>query len=192
MSKEQGSGNDGKAGTGGNNGGGGNAGGNAGGGGATVVATLTNALRFERDKNQVLLNEVVALEDELVNRQMADFATVISDATRDFWREQLLSNREAALAALGELAQIKDEGGRLKDEGDGGGGGRNGRPLHNRQTVRPAMRRGFVGEGAPAEPGADSLAVKIRNRAHELSKIERIPFSAAFRRAEKEISGGKS
>ena len=165
-------------------------GGGDGGAGEQDLATLTNALRFEREKNQVLLGEVVALEDELVNRQMADYASVISESTRDFWREQLLSNREAALAALGELAQVKDEAGRLKDEG--GGGGRNGRPLHNRETVRPTLRRGFAGEGGTAEPEADSTAVRIRNRAHELSKLERIPFSTAFRRAERELGGEKS
>ncbi len=179
MSKEQTGGNDSKS-TGGGAGGGG-------GGGQTVVATLTNALRFEREKNQVLLGEVVALEDELVNRQMADFESVISDATRDFWREQLLSNREAALGALGELAKAVGSGPSAVGSGESTGR----RPLHNRESVRPAMRRGFAGEGAPAEPGADSVAVRIRNRAHELAKVERIPFSAAFRRAEKEVGGGE-
>ena len=36
---------------------------------------------------------------------------------------------------------------------------------------------------------AEGKAVKIRNRAHELCKTEGIPFSTAFRRAEKEICG---
>ncbi len=158
-------------------------GGGNGGGAEQDLATLTNALRFEREKNQVLLGEVVALEDDLVNRQLADYAAIISESTREFWREQLLSNREAALGALAELAKLKD---------DGDGGGRNGRPLHNRETVRPLQRRGFAGEGGTAEPESDSTAVRIRNRAHELSKLERIPFSTAFRRAEKEIVGEKS
>ena len=35
----------------------------------------------------------------------------------------------------------------------------------------------------------DDRAAKIRNRAHEISKAERVPFSAAFRRAEKELGG---
>ncbi len=41
--------------------------------------------------------------------------------------------------------------------------------------------------GGKAE--GDNTAVKIRNRAHELCKAERIPFSTAFRRPEKEIVG---
>jgi len=53
--------------------------------------------------------EVVALEDELVNRQLGDFAGVISEHTKDFWREQLLSNREGAV--LGATHRPQVEGG---------------------------------------------------------------------------------
>ena len=137
---------------------------------------LANALRFEREKNKILLDEVIALEDALVNRQMEEFDAVISDDTREFWREQLLSNREKAETALRELAQAKSA--------DGGDGSRR-RPLHNRQTARP-VRPGEREVGGAAE----GKAVKIRNRAHELSKAEGIPFSTAFRRAEKEICQG--
>jgi len=133
--------------------------------------SLANALRFEKAKNQVLLDEVITLEDALVNRQMTEFNAVISDDTREFWREQLLSNREKAETALRELAQAKtpDDGNRR-------------RPLHNRQTARPVPPGEHDSGGAAA-----GKAVKIRNRAHELSKTEGIPFSTAFRRAEKEI-----
>ena len=137
---------------------------------------LANALRFEREKNKVLLDEVISLEDALVNRQMEEFDAVISDDTREFWREQLLSNREKAETALKELAQAKSA--------DGGDGSRQ-RPLHNRQTARP-VRPGDREAGGAAE----GKAVKIRNRAHELSKTEGIPFSTAFRRAEKEVCQG--
>ncbi len=63
--------------------------------GGSDAGALANSLRFEQEKNEVLLAEVVALEDELVNRQLGDFVEVISDRTKDFWREQLLSNRSA-------------------------------------------------------------------------------------------------
>lgn len=46
-------------------------------GGGEDVAALANSLRLEREKNEVLLAEVVALEDELVNRQLGDFAVVM-------------------------------------------------------------------------------------------------------------------
>ena len=168
---------------------------------------LVNSLRFEREKNRVLLEEVVALEDEMVNRLLADFEGVISDDTRAFWQEQLLTNRDGASVALRELAALKTEVGDRKAEGGeqrteaGGPGSRNPatgearpRPLHNRSLSRPAPRAGFVGEAAashagPAPSGAESLAVKIRNRAHALCETERIPFSVAFRRAEREVGG---
>jgi len=137
---------------------------------------LANALRFEQEKNKILLDEVIALEDALVNRQMAEFDAVISDDTREFWREQLLANREQAETALRELAQAKVSG---REDG-----GRR-RPLHNRHTARP-VRPGDREAGGAAE----GKAVKIRNRAHELCKAEGIPFSAAFRRAEKEVCDG--
>ena len=140
----------------------------------TEVDRLKNSLRFEQEKNRILLEEVVGLEDALVNRQMAEFDAVISDETRDFWREQLLANREKAESALRELAQAK--------AGDGDGSRR--RPLHNRATARPVRPGDRETDGA-----ADGKAVKIRNRAHELRKTEGIPFSTAFRRAEKEICG---
>jgi len=137
---------------------------------------LANALRFEQEKNKVLLDEVISLEDALVNRQMEEFDAVISDDTREFWREQLLSNREKAETALRELAQAKSV--------DAGDGSRR-RPLHNRQTARPARPGDREAGGA-----AEGKAVKIRNRAHELCKTEGIPFSTAFRRAEKESCQG--
>ena len=142
---------------------------------------LANALKFERAKNKVLLDEVIALEDEIVNRSMEDFDAVVSDETREFWREQLLSNRTAATAALNELARAKGSA------GDGGSGAQR-RPLHNRAIARPAgWNPGREVAPRPAPGDGDDRAAKIRNRAHEISKNERVPFSAAFRRAEKEL-----
>ncbi len=154
-------------------------------GGADLDA-LMNSLRLEREKNEVLLAEVVALEDELVNRQLGDFAGVISEQSKDFWREQLLSNRESAVTALEELREAKAAVAALGAKGDGASGRR---PLHNRETARPVSRGGAMGQEAAKGADADSVAVRIRNRAQELSKSERIPFSTAFQRAEKEICG---
>ncbi|MCC5850081.1 MAG: hypothetical protein JJU29_18500 [Verrucomicrobia bacterium] len=148
--------------------------------------TLLNALRLEREKNEVLLSEVVALEDELVNRQLGDFAGVISEQSKDFWREQLLSNRDSAVTALEELREAKAAvaAAGAKEIGTSGR-----RPLHNRETARPVSRGGVMGQESGSVADADSVAVRIRNRAQELSKVERIPFSTAFQRAEKEICG---
>ena len=143
-------------------------------------------MRFEKAKNDVLLGEVIALEDEVVNRAMADFDAIVSDETREFWRGQLLTNREMATAALTELARAK--------QGLAGDGASTRRPLHNRSLVRPmaptAVGGGGAGGGvAAAASEADDRAARIRNRAHEISRAERVPFSAAFSRAERELSG---
>lgn len=147
----------------------------------TDTSRLANALRFERAKNKVLLDEVIALEDEMVNRCMTDFEAVVSDETREFWREQMLTNREAATTALGELARAK--------QATPAAAGVARRPLHNRALARPVVP-GVASGGTAAPAGgseADERAAKIRNRAQEISRAERVPFSAAFRRAEKEL-----
>lgn len=142
---------------------------------------LANALQFERAKNQVLLNEVVALEDEVVNRHLTEFESVVSEGTREFWRTQLLENREAATKALQEMATRAKPG-----ESGQAAGGEGKRPLHNRAVARPAVR---TASGEPVQDGKEGVAAKIRNRAQEIARTERVAFSVAFRRAEGEIAG---
>jgi len=149
------------------------------------VGRLANALRFEKAKNEVLLGEVVSLEDEVVNRSMAEFDAVVSDETREYWRGQLLTNRDMATKVLTELVLAKQVV----------GGDSTRRPLHNRSLSRPVAPAVLGGGGAggagvaPAAGAADERAAKIRNRAQEISRAERLPFSAAFRRAENELAG---
>ena len=142
------------------------------------VEDLKNSLAFEKGKNKVLLDEVRKLEDEIVNRTVEEFDAVISDQSREFWRGQLLSNRDEAMVALGELQLAKQ----------GGVDGATRRPLHNRAIARPvppAVVAGAAGGGA--DNPADVRAVKVRNRAHAIAKTERLAFSEAFRRAEREF-----
>jgi len=150
--------------------------------GVAVSATLEEAktaLASEQAKNTVLLNEVVALEDEIVNRCMADFAGVVSDDSREYWREQLLTNRKGATVALTELANAKKAAAPAAPPVRA--------PMHNRATARPVAPAVVGGGGTDAD--ADGKAAKIRNRAHEICGAEHVPFSAAFRRAEMEIGG---
>lgn len=164
---------------------------------------LANALRFEQAKNEILVREVVALEDEVVDRCLGDFEAVVGNASRGFWREQLLTNREPAMAALRELAGSVGGAGGGKPviseqlpviSGTQGAGGGARRPLHNRALSRPVAPTVVGGGGRPVGSGqlavgsGEELAVKIRNRAHELRAAEGIPFQAAFRRAEREIA----
>ena len=137
------------------------------------------SLASEQAKNVVLLNEVVALEDEIVNRCMADFDSVVSDESRTYWREQLLTNRKGATVALTELAAAK------KAAVPAVGAARP--PMHNRTVARPVAPAAVGGGGTGGDVAGK--AAKIRNRAHEISDAERVPFSTAFRRAEMEIGG---
>lgn len=141
---------------------------------------LANALRFERAKNKVLLDEVLALEDELVNRDLQEFEGVLQDDTRDFWRDQLLQNRTQATVALKQMQEMKLTN---KAEHVDENGGKP-KPMHNRKTAKPVQ----LGADAAAVPVDDGTAAVIRNRAHEIRKNEGVPFSVAFRRAEREIS----
>ena len=147
---------------------------------------LANALRFERAKNKVLLDEIIGLEDEIVNRSMADFDDVVSAETREFWREQLLTNRGPATVALGELALAQQRAPAVVPAVAPAPVVAARRPLHNRALARPVIP-GVAAGGVVAASQDDDRAAKIRNRASAISKAERLPFSAAFRRAENEV-----
>ena len=141
-----------------------------------LVERLANALRFEKAKNKILLGEVVELEEDIVNRRLADASGIVTDENRGFWRDQLLTNRAKAEKVLSGMLK-------KRDSGVAGSLGR--KPMHNRRDSRiDVAGASVVGAGNAA---ADSKAVQIRNRAHALSKVQGIPFSVAFRRAEKEL-----
>ena len=154
----------------------------------TAVADVQNSLRDLQGKHDAVVTNLKKVEGDLVNRHLADFAGVISDGSKEFWSEQLLQNRDGALAALGDLVTLRDAGG--KGSAGGGETETTRKPLHNRATARPvppAQSGAAAGAGQGGE--ADSKAVKIRNRAHEIAKAEGVAFSTAFRRAEKEVLG---
>jgi hypothetical protein len=164
--------------------------------GLTVVADLQNSLKQALGERDALQKEFNGAEDELVNRHLAEFEGVISDATKPFWAEQLLKNRDLALTALADIASLRQAG---RDEPTPASGhpSKEGiqsatrRPLHNRATARPVIPgQGGASTGSAGAGAADGRAGKIRNRAHEIAKGEKIPFSVAFRRAEKEVLEG--
>jgi len=161
-----------------------------------LKADLQNSAKQSQADRDALQGKLKGAEDELVNRHLAEFEGVISEATKPFWAEQLLKNREGALLALADIAKKRDEGGNLSAGGGSATGGKPEektvgkeegarKPLHNRATARPVMpaQGGSAGSGQ-----AESKAVRIRNRAHEIAKGEGVAFSTAFRRAEKEVS----
>jgi hypothetical protein len=164
--------------------------------GLTVVADLQNSLKQALGERDALQKEFKGAEDELVNRHLAEFEGVISEATKPFWAEQLLKNRELALTALGDIASLRQAGREEPAPASGlpskeGTQSATRRPLHNRATARPVIPgQGGASTGSAGSGSADGRAGKIRNRAHEIAKGEKIPFSVAFRRAEKEVLEG--
>jgi hypothetical protein len=151
---------------------------------AVAVTDLQNSLTALQGKHDALVTNLKAVEGDLVNRHLADFEGVISEAAKPFWTEQLMQNRAGTLAVLGDLRELagKEEPTSAPSPSTSSGQAR--RPLHNRATARPVPPQG----GQTGADG-DSKAVKIRNRAHEIVSAEKIPFGVAFRRAEREIIG---
>jgi phage I-like protein len=152
---------------------------------ATVVTELQNSLTALQTKHDGLVANLKIVEGELVNRHLAEFEGVISEGAKPFWTEQLIQNRTGALAALGDLREMAGKAVSApeptKDLTKDGGR----KPLHNRATARPLP----PAQGDQTGAAGDSKAVRIRNRAHEIAKAEKIPFGVAFRRAEKEVIG---
>ena len=161
---------------------------------ATVVTELQNSLSVLQTKHDGLVANLKTVEDELVNRHLADFEGLINEGSKPFWAQQLIQNRAGALAVLGDLREMAGTATSAVDTTTGGnkesttpsaGSGQGRKPLHNRANARPvpSSQSGQTGSDG------DSKAMKIRNRAQEIAGAEKIPFIVAFRRAEREVVG---
>jgi phage I-like protein len=168
---------------------------------ATVVTELQNSLTALQTKHDSLVSNLKTVEDELVNRHLADFEGLINEESKPFWAQQLIQNRVGALAVLGDLREMAGNAAPAPDTSKGVNKESTKKPLHNRATARPVPPHSAGSTGSPqassgqpgqgSQTGADggSKAVKIRNRAQEIAVTEKIPFIVAFRRAEREIVG---
>lgn len=145
-----------------------------------LITVLVNLIAGLQEKYQGLLQDSIALEDRLTNRDIADFADVIDEASAPFWKEQILQNRAGAIEALTSLRT------RVKAEVVPAEAPRT-IPLRNRLA---AIERtvSIVADPAVQSKSQLSAASAIRNRAHEIAKTQNIPFITAFARAEKEIN----
>ena len=150
---------------------------------ATVVTELQNSLSALQTKHDGLVANLKTVEDELVNRHLADFEGLINEGSKPFWAQQLIQNRVGALAALGDLREMAGNAASAVDKG--GNKESTKKPLHNRATAKPVP----PGQGGQTGVDGDSKAMKIRNRAQEIAGAEKIPFIVAFRRAEREVVG---
>jgi phage I-like protein len=151
----------------------------------TVVTELQNSLTALQTKHDALVSNLKTVEDELVNRHLADFDGLINEGSKPFWAQQLIQNRVGALAVLGDLRKMAGKEEVTNTPAKEGGKESTRKPLHNRATARPVP----LGQGEQTGSDGDSQAVKIRNRAQEITAAEKIPFIVAFRRAEREVTG---
>jgi phage I-like protein len=152
---------------------------------ATVVTELQNSLSALQTKHDGLVANLKTVEDELVNRHLADFEGLINEGSKPFWAQQLIQNRVGALAVLGDLREMAGNASTAVDTAKGGNKESTKKPLHNRATARPVP----PSQGGQTGADGDSKAMKIRNRAQEIAGAEKIPFIVAFRRAEREVVG---
>ena len=147
-----------------------------------LITVLVNLVANLQEKYEGLLTDAVEMEDKLTNRDLADFADVIDEASAPFWKEQMLTNRSVAFEALNALRnrlavttpaplETPPETRTI--------------PLRNRLA---AIDRTVESLATGSSPQDASVAVRIRNRAHEIAKADGVPFLIAFSRAEKEFS----
>ena len=147
-----------------------------------VIAALQNELAMEQAKNAVLLEKLLGYEDELSEARLEEFSDVIPNEDRNYWRGQFLENSKAASEFLGRLRNRIES----TDERGAAPAKQTPRPMHNRAAA--PMPKSSPGAGGPPSAEQD-LAAKIRNRAQEIANRDRISFTAAFSRAERELRG---
>ena len=147
---------------------------------ADVIAGLLAVIAALSQKYETLLADAAGQEAEIANRALAQYADRIPAGTEDFWRDQLLANRAATLAVLDKLPKPAAE----PAPGPAPAPEPAPTPLRNRLPAAPPAR-----PPVPDQPGPidQQKAVAIRNRAHELQKTQRIPYSRAFSQAQAEL-----
>jgi hypothetical protein len=149
------------------------------------VKSLEEALSLEKAKNEVLMEQVLKAENGLAEKDVEGFADVIPNEDREFWRGQFLENRENATAILSRMR------GRVTPAAKAEAAAAAmppvavppvalPKPLHNRETAKPAVAE------TGAAGGADRAA-KLRNRAQEIARLNGCSFTVAFRSAEQEL-----
>ena len=152
------------------------------------IASLQEELALERAKNEILLEQVLKAEDGLAEKDVEGFGDVIQNEDRDFWRGQLLENRVAAVGILNRMRDRAKPPAEVKPAADGKPAGDGKpvaaaaapKPLHNRETAKPAVAE----RGGAA--GVDRAA-RLRNRAQEIARRDGCSFTVAWNRAEQEF-----
>ena len=155
--------------------------------GEELIKSLKDELMIEQAKNAVLLEKLLELEDGAAESRLSEFEDVIPNEDREFWRGQFLENGPQAAEFLGRLRnRMKPADGAPADGAPGAKAPAKvvPRPMHNR-TAAPFPKAAPV--NAEAAEHEKELAARIRNRAQEIANRDRVSFTAAFARAEREL-----
>lgn len=158
-----------------------------------VITVLVNLVAALQEKYEALLSDAVALEDNMTNRDLEDYSDIIPEGQRGYWKEQIIQNRSAAIETLNGL---RDRIGSNNKQETAKQDPPPQQPPSEPEPIIPlrnrmqAINRSVDKVAQPTESplAADPVAIKIRNRAHQIAKDEKVPFIIAFSRAESEIS----
>ncbi len=148
-----------------------------------LITVLVNLVANLQEKYEGVLQDAVAMEDAMTNRDLSDFSDVIAEDAVPFWKDQLLQNRYGAMEALVNLRNRVYELTAQQPQNEYTEETRV-IPLRNRLA---AIERTVETVAAEAPAVEETTAVKIRNRAHEIVRSDKVPFIIAFARAEKEL-----
>ena len=72
-----------------------------------LITALVQLIAQLQQKYDALLADAVELEDKVANRDLQDFDDLITPETSDFWKAQLLRNRDESINILLGLRQAR-------------------------------------------------------------------------------------
>ena len=149
-----------------------------------LITALVQLIAQLQQKYDALLADAVELEDKVANRDLQDFDDLITPETSDFWKAQLLRNRDESINILLGLRQARGAQPAAAPTPEPEPEPQP-KPLFRNRLINPVRTMSEIAEETPA--ASTTRAVKIRNRAQEIRATEKIPYALAFARAEKEM-----
>jgi hypothetical protein len=154
-----------------------------------IIAAMLQVIAAMDAKYQELLASSAKAEDEITNRDLADYSDIVTDETAPFWRESIIANRAGTLSALDAIRAstkpaVTEPAAVVPPVAAA--------PVALRNRVSPAAVKPVSAVITGTDASDTRRAAAIRNRAHEIRARDSVPFLVAFHRAEKEITPAQS
>lgn len=146
-----------------------------------VITALVNLISNLQEKYEMALTSAQEMEGQIANSDLDRFSDIVG-TNREFWLNQILSNRDATIQTLESLAART--AGQTPADPSKSDDTQKLRLINRRQppTTDPA------GSETAFTPEQVAAATAIRNRAHDIVKTEGVPFIIAFERAAGEFA----